>query len=94
MDYERLVQDLLDRSLVFLRTEPTQFEHWRLQLLPDWVGDTLPLMHPEHWISFIRDHKAYSFVYADAFGKVCGKPREIAAYLLTELITELVEEKR
>ena len=45
-------------------------------------------------MNFIRNHKEYSFAYYDAFGNVCGKPREIAAYVLTELVKELVEEQR
>ena len=45
-------------------------------------------------MNFIRNHKEYGFAYYDAFGNVCGKLKEIAAYVLTELVKELVEEQR
>ena len=45
-------------------------------------------------MNFIRNHKEYGFAYYDAFGNGCGKPREIAVYILTELVKELVEEQR
>lgn len=94
MDHKKLIQDLLDRSLALVRDDPPQFDHWRSQLLPNWVGDLLSTLDSDDLIAFIRDHHEYSFVYYDAFGKVCGKPRELAAHLLIELIQELVEEKR
>lgn len=93
MNYEELIQRLLRRSLAVVQNDSRQLERWRLQLLPDWIEEILPAIHPDECVAFIRDHKEYSFGYYDAFGKVCGKPREMAAYLLTELIKELVEER-
>jgi hypothetical protein len=63
MDCERLVQDLLDRALALVRNDPLLFGHWRLHLLPDWVGEILPTLNSDEWVAFIRDHKEYSFVY-------------------------------
>ena len=93
MNYELLVKNLLDRSLATVQNDPEQFEHWHLQQLPEWIGAILPTIDPDGCLAFFRDHKEYSFVYYDAFGKMCGKPREVASYLLMELIKELVEEK-
>jgi hypothetical protein len=94
MDYETVIRELVARSLVVLQTDPTAEDRWRLHLLPEWVTTLLPAITPEECVNFIRNHKEYSFAYYDAFGNVCGKPREIAAYVLTELIKELVEEQR
>ena len=93
MDYERMIYELLNRSLVLLQADPDAFDQWQLQILPEWVTVLLPDLVPEEFITFVRDNKEYSFVYYDVFGKVCGKPREMAAYLLTELVKELVEEQ-
>ena len=94
MDYERMIHGLLDRSLVLLQTDPGAFDQWQFQTLPEWSTALLPDLAPEEFITFVRDNKEYSFVYYDAFGKVCGKPAEVAVYVLTELIKELVEEKQ
>ncbi len=94
MDYEEMIHRLLERSLVLLQADPGAFDQWQLQSLPEWVTVLLPDLAPEEFIAFIRNNKEYSFTYYDAFGKVCGKPREMAAYLLTEIIKELVEEKQ
>jgi hypothetical protein len=94
MDYEVMICDLVNRSLVVLQGDPGIEDHWRLRLLPEWITAILPDIVPEECVDFIRDHKEYSFAYYDAFGNVCGKSREIAVYVLTELIEELVEEKR
>lgn len=93
MNYEELIQNLLHRSLAVMQGDPQQPECWQLHVLPGWISEILPVIDPDECIAFIRDHKEYSFVYYDAFGKVCGKPREIAAYLLTELMKELIDEK-
>ena len=93
MNYEELIQNLVDRSLAVVHNDPQQFERWRSQMLPAWIEEMLPTMNPDDCLAFIREHKEYGFVYDDAFGKVCGKPREMAAYLLTELITELLDER-
>jgi hypothetical protein len=92
-NYDLLIHGLLHRSLAVVQADPAALERWRLHRLPNWVAEVLPTLNPEELISFLRDHQEYGFVYYDAFGKVCGKPREIAAYLLTELLKELVEEK-
>ena len=94
MDYERMIYVLLDRSLALLQADPSVLDQWQLEVLPGWVAKLLPDLDPEKFIAFIHDHKEYSFVYYDAFGKVCGKPCEIAAYLMTELVKELVEDRR
>jgi hypothetical protein len=94
MDYENTINSLCDRSLTLLQATPGTFDQWQLQILPEWITLLLPDLDPEELIAFIRDHKEYSFVYYDAFGKVCGKPREVAAYLLIELVKELVEEQQ
>jgi hypothetical protein len=93
MNYEELIQNLLHRSLPVVQNAPQQLERWRLHLLPEWIDELPPAVDAAGCIAFIRDHKEYGFVYDDAFGKVCGKSREIAAYLLTELVKELVEER-
>ena len=94
MDYETVIRELVDRSLAVLQTDPTAEDRWRLHLLPEWVTTILPVIAPEECVDFIRNHKEYSFAYYDVFGNVCGKPREVAAYVLTELVKELVEEQR
>jgi hypothetical protein len=94
MDYETVIRELVARSLVVLQTDPTAEDRWRLHLLPEWVTALLPAITPEECVNFIRNHKEYSFAYYDAFGNVCGKPREITAYILTELVKELVDEQR
>ena len=91
-DYSALIRNLVDRSVTLLSRKPEATAYWRLQLLPEWVNETLPKIVPDEFIAFIQDDKEYSFVYYDAIGKVCGKPREIAAQLLTDLVMELVEE--
>jgi hypothetical protein len=93
MNYEALIQNLLSRSLAVLQKDPQQSECWQFHVLPNWISEILPALNPDECIAFIRDHKEYGFVYYDAFGKVCGKPREIAAYLLTELVKELLDER-
>lgn len=94
MDYETVIHELCDRSLALLQANPRACDQWQLQVLPEWITALLPDLDPETFIAFIRDHREYSFVYYDAFGNVCGKPREIAAHLLIELVKELVEEKQ
>lgn len=93
MHYEELIQNLLHRSLAVIQNDPQQFERWRSQMLPAWIEEILPTMNSDDCVAFIRDHKEYGFVYYDAVGKVCGKPREMAAYLLTELVKELLDER-
>lgn len=93
MNYQELIQNLLHRSLAIMQNDPQQVESWRMQVLPGWIEEMLPTINSDECIAFIRDHKEYGFVYYDAFGKVCGKPREIAAYLLTELVKELIDER-
>jgi hypothetical protein len=93
MSYEELIQNLRRRSLTVIKNDPQQFERWQLHLLPDWIEEILPTINPDECVAFICDHKEYSFVSYDAFGKVCGKPRELAAYLLAELVKELVAEE-
>jgi len=88
MDYETVIRELVTRSLAVLQTDPAIEDHWRLRLLPEWITVILPEIDLEECMNFIRNHKAYSFAYYDAFGNVCGKPREIAAYVLTELVEE------
>jgi hypothetical protein len=85
MNYEELIKNFLHRSLTVLQNDPQPLAHWRSHLLSEWIGETLLAIEPEACIDFIRDHKECGFVYYDAFGKVCGKPREFAAYLLTEV---------
>jgi hypothetical protein len=94
MDYEAVIRELVARSLAVLQTDPTIEDHWRLRLLPEWITVILPEIDLEECVNFIRNHKEYGFAYYNAFGNVCGKPREIAAYVLTELVKELVEEQR
>jgi len=94
MDYEIMIRELLDRSLVLLQEDPSVLDQWQLEVLPGWVAELLPNLDPEEFIAFIHNHKEYSFVYYDASGKVCGKPREIAAYLMIALVKELVEDRR
>lgn len=93
MNYEELIQNLRRRSLMVMQNDPQQCERWRSHLLPDWIEEILPAINPDECIAFIRDHKEYGVVYYDAFGKVCGKPREITAYLLAELVKELIAEE-
>ena len=94
MDYETVIRELVTRSLAVLQTDPAIEDHWWLRLLPEWITVILPEIDLEECMDFIRNHKEYSFAYYNAFGNVCGKPREIAAYVLTELVKELVEEQR
>jgi hypothetical protein len=94
MDYETVIRELVTHSLAVLRTDPAIEDHWRLRLLPEWITVILPEIDLEECMNFICNHKEYNFAYYDAFGNVCGKPKEIAAYVLTELVKELVEEHR
>lgn len=93
MDYEMVIHELVDRSLALLRSTQVSHDHWQFRLLPEWVAASLPSSASEKFIDYVREHKEYHFAYYEAFGKVCGKPREVAAYVLTELIKELVEEQ-
>jgi|GEM_PF-4643894 len=94
MDYETRIRELARRSLAVLQTDPTSEDDWQSRLLPERIALVLPDIVAEECVNFIRDHKEYRFAYYDAFGNVCGKPREIAAYVLTVLIKEPVEEQR
>ncbi|MBM4257506.1 MAG: hypothetical protein FJ147_16620 [Deltaproteobacteria bacterium] len=89
-----MICTLRDRALALLQRRQISYDHWQFHLLPEWVAESLPPGAAEGFVDFIREHKDYSFAYYDAFGKVCGKPREVAAYVLTELIEELVEERQ
>jgi hypothetical protein len=91
-DYSGLIRDLVNRAVILLNNNPAVAEHWRSQMLPEWVNETLPKIVPAEFIAWIRSNKEYSFVYDDAAGKVCGKLREITTHLLTELVKELVAE--
>lgn len=93
MDYDSVIRTLLDRSLTLLQSRQASYDYWQFHLLPEWGATALPSNASEGFIDFVREHRDYSFAYYDAFGKVCGKPREIAAYVLTELIRGLVEEQ-
>ena len=88
----RLIRNLVDRSLTLLRDTPEGAELWRSQILPEWVNASIPQIAPAEFLAWIRHDKEYGFVYDDTVGKVCGKPREVVAHLLTELVKELVEE--
>jgi hypothetical protein len=90
--YPRLIRNLVDQSLTLLRNTPEGVDLWRSQILPEWVNATVPQIVPTEFIAWIRNDKEYGFIYDDAVGKVCGKPQEVVAYLLIELVKELVEE--
>jgi len=44
------------------------------------------------FVDWARDHRRWRFVVAEAAEAVCAKPPEAAAYVLHEIVEELLEE--
>jgi hypothetical protein len=47
---------------------------------------------PAAFVEWARDHRRWRFVVAEAADAVCAKPPEAAAYVLHEIVEELLEE--
>jgi hypothetical protein len=44
------------------------------------------------FLDWARNHKRWSFIVAEAASEVCAKPPELAAWVLHQIIEELLEE--
>jgi hypothetical protein len=44
------------------------------------------------FVAWAREHRRWTFVVAEAAEAVCAKPPEAAAYVLHEIVEELLEE--
>ncbi len=44
------------------------------------------------FLTWAREHRRWSFIVAESAGEVCAKPPEVAAWVLHEIVEELLEE--
>ena len=77
---------IIDELHAWARSEP---EAWARE---GWTRAGAAIADPPAFLEWARDHQRWSFVVAEAAAEVCAKPPEAAAWVLHQIIEELLEE--
>ena len=81
------MDELIDRILADARKDPSAWSRDGWSRAADATRDCAA-----EFLAWARDHKRWSFIVAESNEVVCAKPPEAAAWVLHEIIEELLED--